>query len=156
MAYTSETFHGFDSGSRMLVSKRASGTGWKFLRPAAVIAGFLVFAKTGRMVSFSIFSILVQNGGSGCNVDSSSIADEWLCGVVHGSSSDVKLASARITWDALSASWIGTNPASNEMTDKARSDPSCSSRISCLLSVRMSASFMDGGIHAMLTFRNII
>lgn len=45
----------------MPASNRGNGTGWKFLRPAEVMAGFLVFAKRGLILSLRIFSITDQN-----------------------------------------------------------------------------------------------
>ena len=120
-------FHGLVSGSRMLASNRGSGTGWKFLRPAEVIAGFLVFAKSGLILSLRILSITDQKVAfvSGfvavaeAKVSSRVVAHVNTFCVVHASSVDEKLANAMTTSAALSALDIGSESANKESTARA-------------------------------------
>jgi hypothetical protein len=98
----------------MLASKRASGTGWKFLRPAPVMAGFLVRVKRGRIFSLRIRWRVDLSAASFADPVawlydcSAAVALAKLSAVVHGSSVDVKLASARMGSDGFLALWIGS------------------------------------------------
>ena len=91
----------------MLVSNRAKGTGWKFFLPVAVMAGFLVLAKRGLILSLRICSMTDQKAeesASVCvflaNFCSIALAFSASSVVDQGSRLNVKLASA-ITMSAL-------------------------------------------------------
>lgn len=109
------------------MSKRPKGTGWKFFRPASVIAGFLVLAKRGFTLSFRTCSMIDQKEGASARRVvvkdcSASLALMALALVVQGSLSDVKLASAMTISDLLAAFSMGNRAAKEERTEIARLD----------------------------------
>lgn len=126
VAYTSLTFHGLVSGSNTLISNRGRGIGWKFFRPAAVIAGFLVLLKRGFILFLRIYSIMNQSERSFSNL--LSVMYAWsivvdfakLSLVTQASFSEVKHANATIMSGALNALCIGKRPVRHERTDTAR------------------------------------
>ena len=88
-----------------------------------VIAGFFVLEKRGLILSLRICSTTDQKEESASarifvvNEYSNSVAFVAHSFVVHGSSSDVKLASAMTMSALLTAFSIGSRAASNERTD---------------------------------------
>ena len=95
VAYTSLIFQGFISSSRTPPSKRDKGTGWKFLRPSLVIAGFLTLVNNGLIFCLSNWAMRFHL--LSCIVTSRYMhASTWLSSVVHGSFSAVKQAAAKI------------------------------------------------------------
>lgn len=121
VVYTSWFFHGFVSGSSVLASNRGRGTGWKFFRPAAVMAGFFVFANRGLILSLRIRSITYQyvSGGASVNVLSTCADFARLSELVHGSSAEVKLASAVTIPAVLAAFHTGSMVDSETRVDTA-------------------------------------
>lgn len=118
VAYTSRNFHGLVSGSVQSTSKRGRGRGWKFFRPAGVMAGFLVFAKSG-LIRFSRTSCKVCQKDGLSRVPAidrdNACASAYTVLLVHGSrSEDAKLATQVTRSAAFSACRIGDIALSNE------------------------------------------
>ena len=88
-------FQGFISSSRILPSKRLRGTGWKFLRPSLVIAGFLAFVNNGLIFSLSKRAIISHFFS--CKAMSRYMeASSWLSSVVQGFFFEAKHAAAKM------------------------------------------------------------
>lgn len=139
--YTSWIFHGLLSGSNVLASNRRSGTGWKFFRPPAVMAGFFVFAKRGLILSLRICSIMdhgeesSSSGVSVMKVSNTSVDSSKLSGVVQGSSAEVKLANEMTIFSAFPVFCGGSMRNNRERTDTANDDFNFSFLIVAVLSV---------------------
>lgn len=139
--YTSWIFHGLLSGSNVLASNRGSGTGWKFFRPAAVMAGFFVFAKRGLILSLRICSIMdhgeedSSSRVSVMKVSNTSVDSSKLCGVVQGSSAEVKLANEMTIFSAFPVFSGGSMRNNTARTDTANDDFSFSFLIVAVFSV---------------------
>jgi len=105
--------HGFDSGSKRLESNLGGGTGWTFLRPAGVIAGFLVLEKSGFTLRFKISPSRVAKALLSLERMHDSYAPRMQEAfsnaslVVHGSFSTVKAAKAVMISTASSILWRG-------------------------------------------------
>lgn len=109
------------------------------LRPADVMAGFLVLVKRGRILSLRMVSRTTQKDASGVGGDVrnlSRMAMEAVCdsAVVHGSASDVKPASARMMFGTSAALYTGNRESKAAITDIASDDRSLSSCIRAFFS----------------------
>lgn len=109
------------------------------LRPAAVMAGFLVLVKRGRILSLRMVSRTAQNDASGVLGDVrnlSRMAMDAVCdsAVVHGSASEVKLAKARMMFGTSVALYTGNRESKAAITDIASNDRSLSSCIRAFFS----------------------
>lgn len=119
------------------------------LRPAAVIAGFLVLVKRGRILSLRMVSRTTQNDASGVEGDVvrnlSRIAVDAVrdSSVVHGSASEVKLASARTMFGTSAALCIGNREPKAAITEIDSDNLSLSSCIRAFLCSTSGSTYLN-------------